>query len=77
MKVLSSISLLLLSSLASADYFGAGFGVNVGGQKAVVDEGTELSVPGENPLNFCEDPSEHNHLLIIEKVDLDPNPPQA
>jgi len=34
-----------------------------------------LKVPGENPLSFCSDASKD--LLIIEKVDLDPNPPEA
>lgn len=35
----------------------------------------KYSVPGENPLDFCSDPSDY--ILEIEKVDLDPNPPSA
>jgi hypothetical protein len=35
----------------------------------------DLKVPGKNPLDFCSDPSDD--LLIIENVDLDPNPPEA
>ena len=35
-----------------------------------------LKVPGANPLRFCEDPKAASHLLYIEKVDLDPNPPR-
>ncbi|KAF2433543.1 phosphatidylglycerol/phosphatidylinositol transfer protein precursor [Tothia fuscella] len=35
----------------------------------------DLSVPGKNPLEFCADPKDD--LLIIENVDLDPNPPEA
>merc|ERR1711977_813750 len=34
-----------------------------------------LNVPGENPLVFCEDPAKN--ILTIDKVDLDPNPPEA
>jgi hypothetical protein len=34
-----------------------------------------LKVPGENPLSFCSDASKD--LLLIEKVDLSPNPPEA
>jgi hypothetical protein len=35
----------------------------------------DLKVPGKNPLSFCSDASED--LLLIEWVDLDPNPPEA
>jgi hypothetical protein len=35
----------------------------------------ENEVPGENPLEFCEDPKDY--LLDITKVDLEPNPPLA
>jgi hypothetical protein len=34
-----------------------------------------LKVPGANPLSFCSDASKD--ILLIEKVDLDPNPPEA
>lgn len=34
-----------------------------------------LKVPGANPLSFCADPKDD--ILIIENVDLDPNPPEA
>jgi len=34
-----------------------------------------LKVPGANPLSFCSDASKD--ILTIEKVDLDPNPPEA
>ena len=36
--------------------------------------GDDLSVPGDNPLDFCADPADY--ILIIDNVDLDPNPPQ-
>ncbi|KAF2475885.1 uncharacterized protein BDR25DRAFT_253502 [Lindgomyces ingoldianus] len=35
----------------------------------------EYKVPGDNPLYFCQDPADD--ILKIEKVDLDPNPPEA
>ncbi|KAL8742048.1 MAG: hypothetical protein Q9190_005411 [Brigantiaea leucoxantha] len=41
-------------------------------QKTLVDD--SLSVPGENPLNFCADPADY--ILTIDHVDLDPNPPE-
>ncbi|OCK81889.1 hypothetical protein K432DRAFT_424571 [Lepidopterella palustris CBS 459.81] len=42
------------------------------GQLAIQDE---FKVPGDNPLYFCSDPSDD--ILIIDNVDLDPNPPKA
>jgi len=35
----------------------------------------ELSVPGENPLDFCSSPADD--ILQIFSVDLTPNPPEA
>lgn len=37
--------------------------------------GIDLAVPGDNPLAYCEDPSDN--ILNIHGVDIDPNPPQA
>ncbi|KAF2188656.1 hypothetical protein K469DRAFT_684662 [Zopfia rhizophila CBS 207.26] len=34
----------------------------------------EFKVPGDNPLYFCSDPKDD--ILMIEKVDLSPNPPE-
>lgn len=34
-----------------------------------------LSVPGENPLQHCQDPK--GDILTLKSVDLDPNPPKA
>jgi hypothetical protein len=42
-------------------------------QVALVSD--ELSVPGENPLTFCNPPD--NYILNIDSVDLTPNPPEA
>jgi len=41
-------------------------------QKTLDDD---LSVPGDNPLQYCAKPDDN--ILKIEKVDLSPNPPQA
>lgn len=46
----------------------------LGGNSKTNDVATaDLSVPGDNPLNFCQEPS--NDILTIESVDLSPNPP--
>ncbi|KAH9824494.1 phosphatidylglycerol/phosphatidylinositol transfer protein-like [Teratosphaeria destructans] len=65
MKFLSTI---LLASTASASLFGSSIKIspNVDGS---------LSVPGENPLQHCEDPKDD--ILDLKSVDLDPNPPKA
>ena len=34
----------------------------------------KLDVPGDNPLQHCQDPEDD--ILDLEEVDLDPNPPQ-
>jgi hypothetical protein len=52
----------------------AGFGINRGG-KDQVHLTEEYKVPGDNPLFFCSDPKDD--ILVVKKVDLDPNPPQA
>lgn len=38
-----------------------------------IDVSGAVSVPGENPLTFCDDPGKD--ILTIERVDLTPNPP--
>lgn len=58
---------LSISSLVAADVFSG-----LGDQRTLDDA---LDVPGDNPLHYCEDPK--NDILKIEKVDLDPNPPEA
>ncbi|KAI9864160.1 MAG: Phosphatidylglycerol/phosphatidylinositol transfer protein, partial [Pleopsidium flavum] len=40
-----------------------------------LDSSDELKIPGDNPLEYCQKPT--NDILAIEKVDLDPNPPRA
>ncbi|KAI4090885.1 MAG: hypothetical protein LQ339_008244 [Xanthoria mediterranea] len=66
MKLTLSVSLLLSTLVASKSFL-------FGNQQQPLVDGS-LSVPGDNPLSFCADPSDY--ILTIEKVDLDPNPPE-
>jgi hypothetical protein len=65
MKLLALLSSTLLVS-AGASLFG-GRNVDI----APWDE--TLDVPGDNPLQHCQDPKDD--ILELESVDLDPNPP--
>ncbi|MCJ1392296.1 Phosphatidylglycerol/phosphatidylinositol transfer protein [Xylographa bjoerkii] len=65
MKLTTYFASLALSSLATASIFG--------GQTVLED--ADLSVPGDNPLTFCKAPDDDK--LVIEYVDLIPNPPEA
>ncbi|KAL8874042.1 MAG: hypothetical protein Q9174_000582 [Haloplaca sp. 1 TL-2023] len=62
---LTLASLALFTLVSSSSFFSSG-------QQPLVDDG--LSVPGDNPLEFCSDPT--NFILTIDNVDLDPNPPE-
>ncbi|KAL1976772.1 hypothetical protein VTN31DRAFT_3054 [Thermomyces dupontii] len=69
MKLLSVIALLAIASplgvsAASLQLF----------PQAPVDISATYPVSGDNPLEFCSDPS--NNILEILNVDLSPNPPQ-
>ncbi|KAL9013572.1 MAG: hypothetical protein Q9173_001735 [Seirophora scorigena] len=66
MKFLPTVAPLFLSSLAACNFL---FATD---QQTLVD--SDLSVPGENPLSFCSDPTEYS--LTIDNVDLEPNPPE-
>lgn len=72
MKFTHSILTLLLSTLVAAEglSFGASFS-GFGGQKALGDGG---AVPGDNPLTYCKKDHDDD-LLVLEKVNLTPNPP--
>ena len=72
MRLTSLLVSLLYAATASANI---GFGFSLGGQDPLPSTDEDLRVPGENPLFFCSDPE--NDILTIEKVDLDPNPPEA
>lgn len=66
MKLTTTILPLLLSSLAASSSFSF-----FGSDQQVLDEG--LKVPGDNPLEFCE--NSDDYILTISNVDLEPNPP--
>lgn len=76
MKTTSLLVSLLCATAVSANI---GFGLSVGGKKQdplpLTDDSDDLAVPGENPLFFCAKPDDD--ILVIERVDLDPNPPAA
>ena len=67
MLLTTTVLPLLFSSLAASkpsSFFGS--------DQHVLDEA--LSVPGDNPLTFCQDSKDYS--LDIKYVDLTPNPPQ-
>lgn len=68
MKLSSSAAALLLAPLAvtatPASFFGSG-------QDVIAQD---FPVDGDNPLEFCTEPS--SNLLDIKSVDLAPNPPK-
>ncbi len=67
MKFATTVVLFIFSSLAgssSLPFFG----------NTQVVIGTDVEVPGENPLVYCQD-SQAGDILAIENVDLEPNPP--
>jgi len=69
MKLSLSLVTVLLSTFVSSE----GLSLFGGGQK-VLDEATK--VPGDNPLSYCQ--AEHvDDLLVLDHVNLDPNPPNA
>jgi len=65
MKLATSLLAVCASALAAAK------SLTLFGDQQVLD--SKLTVPGENPLEFCQESSEYS--LTITKVDLDPNPP--
>ena len=67
MKLLTVLAPALLATSASArsSIFGSSPDI------APYDD--TLNVPGDNPLQHCQDPKDD--ILILESVDLDPNPP--
>jgi hypothetical protein len=68
MKFSTSVLTLLCSTLVASKSLSL-----FGGQKVFDDS---LAVPGNNPLEYCK--ADHaDDLLILEYVDLDPNPPTA
>lgn len=62
------LSLFLVSAVASKSlsFFRS--------DQTVLDDDSK-TVPGKNPLTFCRTPTDYS--LVIQKVDLTPNPPKA
>ncbi|PLB47954.1 ML domain protein [Aspergillus steynii IBT 23096] len=71
MKLLSSAATLLVC-FAPLTVSGRSIAL-FGSSQAPIQVDTSKSVPGDNPLEFCNDPS--GDLIEIESVDLAPNPP--
>jgi len=67
MRFSGAITALLLSTVVASKRLSF-----LGGNQQVLDE--SLTVPGESPLEYCE-PNHDKDLLLIEYVDLTPNPP--
>lgn len=65
MKLIVCLLSFALSSLASPLFLGS--------QEILSDD---KKVPGDNPLEYC-DPSLSEYSLIVEHVNLVPNPPVA
>ncbi|KAF2403479.1 phosphatidylglycerol/phosphatidylinositol transfer protein [Trichodelitschia bisporula] len=70
MKLLTPVLPLLCVTAVAARSVWLG-----GSSNEQVALGDELKVPGVNPLFYCSDAS--NDLLVIDHVDLSPNPPEA
>jgi len=69
------VALIALSwSVTAIDIFHPSQGGGKG-QSILKSDDPEFPVPGDNPLQFCESPSEY--ILEITNVDLKPNPPAA
>ena len=69
MKFSLSLTTLLLGSLVTSE----GLSFSFGGQKPL---GDGEAVPGNNPLSYCQ--AKHSDdLLILDHVNLTPNPPEA
>jgi hypothetical protein len=64
MKLLTIASAILATASASSLF---------GGLEVTFDD--SLSVPGNNPLNHCDNPKDD--ILDLKSVDLNPNPPKA
>jgi hypothetical protein len=69
MKLSITFLSLSLSTLVASSILGQSI---LGGKSKALGDGA--AVPGDNPLTYCK-ASHDDDLLILEKVDLTPNPP--
>jgi hypothetical protein len=72
-----TITIMKVLTLATSTLFAtsvsAGIGFFGGKSIDVAPWDDSLDVPGENPLQHCQDPKDD--ILDLKQVDLDPNPP--
>ena len=68
MRLISFLLTLCLSCVAVSHALSL-----FGSDQQVLDD--ELAVPGDNPLFYCQSTDEN--ILLIDYVDLTPNPPEA
>jgi len=76
MKFPISLVILGLSGLAASEGLSDGLSFPFMGQKAVGQDDKKVPVPGDSPLVFCA-ASQDDDLVVLEKVNLTPNPPVA
>lgn len=75
MKVSAVVAPLLLSAAALTDAFSIHRGSKQDALVTIQDDA--LKVPGDSPLEHCSAGFEEHDILILESVDLSPNPPLA
>ena len=71
MKFTTSILSLLSSFLIASEALSLDASFSIGGQKTL---GDGAAVPGDNPLTYCKKDHDDD-ILLLEKVNLSPNPP--
>jgi hypothetical protein len=71
MKFSPSFLTLLLATLFAAEGLSA-LGFSFTGQSPLLDD--RPAVPGDSPLTYC-NPDHDDDILIIDHVNLTPNPP--
>ena len=72
----SSAAMKLAVVVAVAFGLSPATGLSVFGNDKAIAAGDDLDVPGDSPLKFCNG-DRADHVIKIEKVDLQPNPPEA
>ena len=76
MRFSSTIATLILGAAVLTD----ALSLHRGGKQAsliTIQDDNGLKVPGDSPLEHCAPSFEETDILILESVDLIPNPPLA
>ncbi|KPI43911.1 Phosphatidylglycerol/phosphatidylinositol transfer protein [Cyphellophora attinorum] len=68
MRLLACLSTLAAATLVSS------ISLDFGGSQNPIIQDDKVTVPGENPLDFCTDPKDY--ILTVDYVNLTPNPPR-